>query len=346
MSSFARFIRWKDWGPGKTTILSGLCFYLAAAYQLPFVDFAARFVFFLLFASAQSALGFVLNDRGDRELDHRQGKANPFNALPAHTLRFYVGLVLALAAASGLPFVMRAWFLPLWLVWAFAAAAYSLPPLRFKTRGVPGLAFSFIAQWSLPVLLAFAAFGRAGHADMWLWTLALTASGATLEIAHQRYDRQRDAATRAGTFAVRTPPERLDRLYALAVLFDKLAVGLIAALAVASLVRMSSWWAWGMAAGLAALYLGLLALSLPGAWRALRGGAIQDPYYGSGPSFARLLHETLPNFGLPVALLFAIALKVPAYFVLLSFFAFWRLALGGARFGNLLKVFKRNPQEA
>ena len=326
----ARFVRWRDWGPGKVTLLCGLCFYIAMAYGLAFGAFVLTFVLFLIFASAQSALGFVLNEWGDRDLDQRQGKPNVFNERPRKEGALGLTLTASLALATGLPFLFRPWFGALWLAWAAAAAAYSLEPLRFKTRGAPGLAVSFIAQWSLPVLLAFAAFERLGHLDVWALALALTLSGATLEIAHQRHDRRRDMGAHARTFAAGLAESAIDRAYAIAVAVDKLAIGLVSAVIVWALVSMDAWWSFALAAGISAMYLALLIVTLPGAIKAIHSGATQDPYYSEGRSAAKLLHETFPNLALPMALATATAIRAPQYAIVLILFGVWRVGLGNA----------------
>jgi 4-hydroxybenzoate polyprenyltransferase len=325
----SHFTRWRDWGPGKVTLLCSLCFYIATAYRLSFGTFALTFVLFLLFASAQSAAGFVLNDWGDRDLDRKQGKPNVFNEWPYREGVVGLTVMLGVALATGLPFITRPAFALLWGVWMAAAAAYSLEPLRFKTRGLLGLAVSFTAQWSLPVFIAFAAFERLGGLDMWGLALALTVSGATLEIAHQRYDRWRDAGAQAHTFAV-SLSTRIDHIYAIAVALDKLAIGLVVALVALSLTSLGSVWSLVLAGGVMAIYLALLALTLPAALRAIGGGTIQDPYYSEGRSAAQLLHQTLPNFVLPMTLAFAATLRMPQYGIVLVLFGIWRIILGGA----------------
>jgi len=85
-------------------------------------------------------------------------------------------------------------------------------------------------------------------------------------------------------------------------------------------------------------FLILFVLTFPDGWHALQGKKIQDPYYTTGPSIPRLLHETLPNFGIPFTLVFAMCLKFPAYFILLIFFILWRLALGKANLATLFEA--------
>ena len=336
----SHFTRWRDWGPGKVTLLCSLCFYIATAYGLSFGTFALTFMLFLIFASAQSAAGFVLNDWGDRDLDRKQGKPNVFNVRPYREGVVGLTVMLGVALATGLPFITRPAFVLFWGVWMAAAAAYSLEPLRFKTRGLPGLAVSFTAQWSLPVFIAFAAFERLGSLDMWGLALALTVSGATLEIAHQRYDRLRDASAHAHTFAVGLST-KIDRTYAVAVVLDKLAIGLVVALVFWDLAAMGRAWSFTLAGGVSVVYLVLLMTTLPTALRAIGGSTIQDPYYSEGRSAAQLLHQTLPNFVLPMTLVFAAMLLMPQYGIVLVLFGIWRIILGGADWRWPLRIIQK-----
>lgn len=333
VSQIARFIRWRDWGPGKLTVLWSLCFYIAVAYEIPFGRFALTFLVFMIFAGTQSALGYVLNDWGDRALDRRQFKYNGFNGMSNLECILTLTLVLVTALVSGLPLALRPGFTLLWITWVAITAAYSLEPLRLKTRGLAGLLVSFVAQWFLPVLLTFAAFEVAGGSDMWIIAIALTISGAALEVGHQRWDRERDAITRAETFAVTLSNEKVSRFYALMLLLDKIAIGMIIAVIVSTLLTLGQPWLFELAIGIILLYAGLVIATLKNAVRAMQGGELDDPYYGPravAPTPAQFLHQTLLNFFVPVILGVALTLQAPLYAIMLGLFLVWRVVLGGA----------------
>jgi 4-hydroxybenzoate polyprenyltransferase len=331
IGQIAQFIRWRDWGPGKLTILWSLCFYIALAYAKPFNEFALTFLVFMIFAAAHSALGYVMNNWGDRELDRKQFKPNPFNGRTQLESTLALTMMLLMAFVTGLPLALRPGFGLLWFAWVASAAAYSIEPFRLKTRGAVGLAVSFVAQWFLPVLLTFSAFDVSGW-DMWVLALALSISGATLEIAHQRYDRERDRITRATTFAAVIDERRLNRIYTIAVVLDKLAIGSVITIAIIALLRAEIEWGRALAVGLGIAYLALLMVTLKDSLDALAGRGVDDPYYGMriGPSPSQMLHETLLNFALPVCLGVAVTVMNPLYGILLALFLLWRLALGGA----------------
>lgn len=330
LTSIGNFIRWRDWGPGKLTILMSVCLYIAITYEMSFSQFAPTFLAFLFFAASQSALGYVLNNWGDRELDRRQFKYNAFNGKSRLEGLLAISLVAVIAFGAGLPLALRPGFAVLWLAWVAVAFAYSLEPIRLKTKGLAGLAASFVAQWSLPVLLAFAAFETAGHRDMWLLAAALTVYGATLEISHQRQDRIRDQATRAGTFATTLAHRKMERLYAIFLMLDKLAVGVVVAVVAVALRQIGTDWADSMALALGLVYFILLVASLGGVIRSFRHTITVDPYSVQEPSLEKFLHEALLDFLVPVFLAIAASILSPLYAVILGVFLVWRLALGKA----------------
>lgn len=331
LGAVARFTRWRDWGPGKIPVLCTILFYIGLANRQVSASFVLDFALFVLYATLHSALGYVANDWGDRALDARHGKPNAFASLTrTQGVVALVGLLL-LAFLSGLPFARRQMVLPLWLGWAFFALAYSLPPLRLKERGAWGLGFSFVAQWSLPVLLAFAALGQFGGWDMIVFALAVTVSGATLEVAHQRWDRAHDLSTQTGTWGTRTSPTQLDRLFAAALFLDRMALWAVlitfmvkfAPVAVGSL---------SLSPGLplVGIYVVLFVASLYETICASRRGELLDPYYDSQRSATKLLHETMPNLVVPAYLMVLAAVHQPVNWLLLVAFLFWRLVLGQA----------------
>jgi len=325
LSRLAARLRFSDWGPGKIPVLCTVLAFIGLAGGNWGRPYALEFVLFLIYAAAHSALGYVANDLGDRRIDRAQGKTNAFDGLSAAAGGLFFGALLLVALISGLPFAGRPWFVPLWALWTLSALGYSLPPVRLKERGAWGLGISALAQWTLPVFLAFAAMGRFRGWEMFVFALAATASGAALEAAHQRCDRERDRGTSTATLGARMGNRALDRLYATMLLLDKAALGLVA-LIVAFGLPASPRLGWP----LLAVYLVLLVASLIETVVFRRRGGLADPYYGTGRSASTLLHQTFPNLVAPFWLLLMLALHQPVCTLLLAGFLFWRLVLGGA----------------
>jgi 4-hydroxybenzoate polyprenyltransferase len=327
----SNFIRWRDWGPGKIPVFCTLLAYIALANHNFAMGFLIYFVLFMLFAVIHSALGYVLNDWGDREIDRLHGKPNAFENLSHFQGIAALAILFIMALLSGLPFVRRPFVLPLWLGWAFFALAYSLKPLRLKERGIWGLGFSSVAQWTLPIILTFAAMERFGKWDMIVFAIANTISGATLEVAHQRYDRAYDLSTQTNTFGMRTDPAKLNRLYVVALFLDKIALGVVLItifVGIAPLTQGTGVIRLGVP--LLAIYLALLAIALFENIRASTKGEFLDPYYSNKHSANKLLHETMPNLALPGYLLLLVTIFQPVNGILLLAFLCWRLMLGQA----------------
>ena len=183
----SRFLRWQDWGPSKVPLISTVCFYLTLTYGQRSLALALTLsLAFVLFAASHSALAYVLNDWGDRFSDRERGKWNAFLGLSQRRSLLALGMLVLVAALSAGPFVGKSWFIPLWLLWMVAAASYSLPPLRLKEHTPWRQGVEILAQWVLPVCLAFAGFGHFGSWDMILYALVLAAAGTSLDWSHVR----------------------------------------------------------------------------------------------------------------------------------------------------------------
>ncbi len=341
INKIAKFIRWPDWGPGKIPVFCTLLAYIALANCNFSTTFVIDFALFIVFASVHSALGYVVNDWGDREIDRLHGKSNAFENLSHSQGIATLAVLFVIALISGLPFIRCSFVLPLWLSWAFFSLAYSLKPLRLKERGAWGLGFSSVAQWTLPILLTFAAMERFGRWDMVVFAIANTISGATLEIAHQRYDRSRDLSTKTNTFGTRINSTKLDRLYSIALLLDKTALfGVLIAISIVivPLTKESGWIL--LRFPLLTIYIILLIIALFENHRSSAKGFFLDPYYSTERSANKLLHETMPNLVVPGYLLFIATIIQPFNVILLLAFLYWRLVLGQADLLWPLKSFQ------
>lgn len=343
IKKLALFTRWSDWGPGKIPVLCMIAYYIGLTYGDLSTAFAIDVVLFVIYASLHSALGYVINNWGDRELDARHGKYNAFNQMTNVQGIAALGTLLFLAFLSGLPFVGRPWVLPLWIGWAFVAFSYSLKPLRLKERGTWGIAFAFLSQWFFSVALVFAAFNHFGGWDMIIFVVATTIGGATLIIGHQRWDRARDLSTGTGTLATRKSASQIDKMYAIVLGLDKIAVGaVIIQIAVgltASIYDGSNM----LAIPLVVMYGLLLAFSLYETYRASRQNVVLDSFYSKNFSrtASKLLHETLLNLIVPTYLILMATLYEPINGVILLLFLFWRLVLGQANWMWPLKALLR-----
>jgi 4-hydroxybenzoate polyprenyltransferase len=176
----------------------------------------------------------LVNDHFDRAEDKRAGKPNRLSPLSTAT----VALLFALAGGAGLSFLwmwrdgigLAAAYLGSWI----AFTAYSAPPARLKTRGLPGVLADATGASLLPcilaVLLAGSATGRAPD-PAWFAAVAAWAFGWGLRgiLWHQIADLEQDRSANVRTFAQRHGAQSARRL-SLGVAFPLELAGLAALL--------------------------------------------------------------------------------------------------------------------
>jgi 4-hydroxybenzoate polyprenyltransferase len=196
-------------------------------------------VFFLLVG------GYAVNDVADFRQDRIAGTdargpgPRRSHSLSASIATLSLGTILIMAAADGV------------LARAVAGGSillgveYSLPPLRFKERGIWGILVGAAAQRPALFLVWVATHGVWDRLDAVL-TIWLLLVGLIGMLGHQVLDRRRDRAARVGTFVFRKGP--------------RFALGLGAACAIAAgvttvapLVLMPFARAWPVTAVLAAM---------------------------------------------------------------------------------------------
>jgi 4-hydroxybenzoate polyprenyltransferase len=321
-----RYLRWSDWALSRIPLLCMVGSYLALVHGRQSMKSLADFLLFtFVFASSNSAFGFLINDLGDRELDRRHAKRNTFLEIGTTKAGYLLAAVIALMVLSGLPFLGRPYFASLWALWWLAAIAYSLPPLRLKERGAVGIAATSVAGWTLPVAIAFAALEAGTAWELWMFLLATTVSGATLELAHQRHDLPNDANTKTGTLAVNLGQRKIDKIYLWALWADRIAVGIVLFMVIfrSQDFELKVNGPAVLAASLIFIYVAAL-LNMSG--RLIKGDEV-DPYYGQRTTSDRILHDIMPNFLIPAFLLTQLTLQSPIWSTALLVFLFWRLLL-------------------
>jgi 4-hydroxybenzoate polyprenyltransferase and related prenyltransferases len=318
-------LRFTDWALSKIpmvcTVGAALCL---SEQQTSWQNVWNLLIFCFLFAPASAAFGFLINDLGDRELDALHRKRNTFTDLGNKKAAWVVIATAVLMLAATIPFWNRWEFLGLFFLWLLVTTAYSLPPLRMKERGAAGVAASTIAQSLLPIFIASTAL-TANGVTLWLLiplALCSTVCGATLELAHQRYDRQRDSSTNTPTWAVRLGITKFDRLYKFSLTMDRFAVG--AVLTVLSVLAFAGGNLIGMVsiAVVFGLYLSsFVAVSLRDK------NTFVDPYYGNRTLADRLLHDLIPNLLIPAHALLCLVLLSPHWLVPFGCFVAWRVLI-------------------
>ncbi len=314
MKKIWTLLSWRNWGIIRyNSIWQNLAalFYIALKGQLFNLTFIGQVGLFFLFSTIMTGYGYLINDLADIELDRRHGKSNVFHKTGKLRAAIIVLAALLVGALFGLPFLRRPGFLLIWALWTGAATFYSLPPLRLKTRGLPGLATTIIAQQTLPTALLFAAFGDLLSWGALIFILFSTARGVSSDVSHQMRDWVNDAGTGTTTFAVRYGYNTVQTVYALSLEIERLALGGVMALLLFDLPPLTllwSGWRMPMALPLVLLYAPLYLLTFGRSWRALHQGRLtaEDPYSEERQARVKdalhVIHHPLPSVLTPLYL--------------------------------------------
>lgn len=331
LKNLARLLRWRDWGPGKVSAGCTVVVYISLVKHDFSYTLTGKIILLMIIAGIHGALGYLVNNWSDRTIDRLHGKSNVFSNMRSFSAMALLLVVFAVACLSIVPFLSYPWVLPLWVIWFLTMLTYSLKPFRFKERGGWGILISTLAQWTLPVLLAFAVMEKVGGWEMLVLAGAYTASGVTLEIGHQRWDRLRDQKTNTGTLGAALKAETVDRIYAKVLMLDKIAIGaIILIVSLGILPNTSILQRLVLMSPILIIYIAMLFVAAYEGIMESSKGCFIDPYFAEGRSANKFLHETIPNLILPGYLLLVLAVHQPFNITLLMFFLFWRLVLGDA----------------
>jgi 4-hydroxybenzoate polyprenyltransferase len=314
------FFSWRHWGIVRYNSvwqnLSAL-FYVVLAERLFNLNLIGRVGIFFLFSTCMTAYGYLVNDLADMELDRLHGKSNAFHGMSRGQAVVIVLATLLLGSLFGLSFLNRPWFVPVWLLWILTATCYSLPPLRFKEHGLIGLMATIAAQQTLPTALLFATFGQLASWGALVFVLFSTVRGTSSDIGHQIRDWSHDVSTGTGTFAVQRGYSAIQRVYAVSLEAERLALGGVLVLLLFDLppvVLPLLNWQMALAWPLALFYVLLYVLTAGRSWRALRVGCLEnhDPYDEARQASTRdalhVIHHSFPSVLVPLYLALCMAL--------------------------------------
>ncbi len=205
ISFIKKYLGWRNWAVlTYNSIFENLfvLFYILLREQHWQYEHLAAVLIFLVFSMFSTTYGYLINDYADMELDKAHGKANTFSGDRRGKALAVTMLFLFLSIVSGWYFSDHNDFLLIWFIWIFISSFYSLPPLRFKERGKPGLILVVLAQRLLPTLLVFTAFGFQRVGEIVLLTAYVFFRGLSSDVNHQLEDYENDVKTGTKTFAV------------------------------------------------------------------------------------------------------------------------------------------------
>jgi 4-hydroxybenzoate polyprenyltransferase len=321
-------VRAGEWWEYKLVPIVSAFYATAVVLGVPLVELWPAAVMMLLSLLPGAAYVSVVNDLTDRADDAAAGKRNRTIGKPAFVIAAWLlltigmGVVFAWIWRRDLPLV--GCYLAAWL----AFSLYSIPPFRFKTRGLLGVFCDACGAHLFPTavaaILPFRAAGRPLQAP-WLaavcvWAFAYGVRGI---LWHQLTDRENDRSAGVRTFAQRHAPETVARLGT----FVAFPLELLALAAMLWQLRS----AWPLA--FFAPYLWLC-------WRRRAEWRMNAVIVAPKPHFFIVLHEYYDVF-FPLALLLAAAFADPRDFLVLAA----HLLLFPARLGQtIIDVRKLRPR--
>ncbi len=241
----------------------------------------------------------LINDATDRDDDLAAGKQNRL----ANHSRTYAAVLIAATGAAGLAFSVLwrrdALLQPLYLAAWLAFSLYSLPPFRWKARGILGVIADASGANLFPTLVAVVVtFRWAGHPVSVPWMVAVGVwafmNGLRGILWHQLSDAEHDRQAIVRTFAQRHDARWIARLGALVILPIEVA-GLAAML----------WQMWSV------IPVIFLALHVRLTVARVRTWNIHAVIVAPKPRYLIVLHEYYDGF-LPLSVLCAATLRCPA----------------------------------
>lgn len=155
-------LRIRDWWQFKLTPPLALFLATLVAAGEPLLPRWLDMLALLAGIAICAAFVSLINDYCDREEDARSGKANRVAAFPVGVARTMLILVVGAGVAIAVAWRDEPAALFLYAGSWIAFAAYSAPPMRLKTRGLPGVVADALGSTMFPVLLAVVLAGPPG----------------------------------------------------------------------------------------------------------------------------------------------------------------------------------------
>jgi 4-hydroxybenzoate polyprenyltransferase len=235
-------VRAGEWWEYKLAPILAAFYATALTLQVPVSTLWAAALTLLLALVPGAAYVSVINDLTDYDEDLAAGKRNRLLGRS----RAYAAMLVAITVGAGVVFCILwrndALLLGVYLAAWLAFSLYSLPPFRFKARGILGVLGDASGAHLFPSLVAvILAFREADRPVSAAWLAAVgawaLANGMRGILWHQLTDRDNDRVAGVRTFAQLHPPHVAARLGTFAVFPLELA-GLAA-----MLWQMRSGWA-------------------------------------------------------------------------------------------------------
>jgi 4-hydroxybenzoate polyprenyltransferase len=326
IGSFFTFVRWSAWATSKIPLLLACMYYAALSRPALGPAVILEMLGLILILCLYAAFGYAINGLSDRKVDRLAGKPDKLGEMPeARVQAFFwsvlgAGILVPLAIYRDRPAVLA--------ILAFSyllAAGYSLRPVRFKERGLLGVAAAALAQRTLPAVLVFAAM------QYWDWAaiaicMLSTVIGLRYILIHQILDEAGDRRSGVATVATAYGGDRLR-----VILERQLLPAEIGLAAVTVALISTSYWV-------------LLPVSLAYLVWLLAQYATQRPGDEGSAFSIETYNKALENYYglyLPLALAVLLAAEDAAFWSVVAFTLAWRSRLIGREFRNFGTVARR-----
>lgn len=155
--------------------------------------------------------GFLINDFFDQSYDITAGKKRAVNELPKIV---FIGIILSVIFISALHllYLKNVSYIVIYSISYLLATLYSAPIIRFKERGLAGVAINALIEKMLPVLAIFAFFNHFGI-DTYMFLIISFLLQVIEIISHQIYDYENDRKTGIRTLVVDIGLDRALKIY-------------------------------------------------------------------------------------------------------------------------------------
>jgi 4-hydroxybenzoate polyprenyltransferase len=301
--------RWKEWFDSKVPLFFVAFYYLCLNTTIPTEQVILRFVLSTAFGCAYLAFGYFINDYFDRDLDRAAGKQKAIQFLSDSTILILLTILGLFGSIIALMVIQNKIIAVLFVAVAyFLGIYYSKPPIRFKERGVWGLAVASFAQRAVPVLLMFVMFQHYEFDSLFL-LLLFALIGLRWILVHQFIDLKNDQCSGISTFATQSGYKKQTIWLTKWVVFP-LELVCLAPLLYFTAVHLSIFWF------LPILY-GLVVLANWFLWK-----DHDQPYRFT--TFARQPLEDFYYVYWPLGLVLILAFRQPIFWFLFLFNLFWQ----------------------
>jgi 1,4-dihydroxy-2-naphthoate octaprenyltransferase len=296
--------RRREWWDSKIALAAGVAYATAVREHDRLLARVPAIAAALLGLALAAVFVSLINDLSDLDLDRRSGKPNRLAGRTGVGVAAVVATVLAMAALAVLVWREHPLDLALYAGVCAAFTLYSVPPLRLKLRGLPGVLADAAGAHVLPHLLMVAVVlgdGRRPFAGTWVWAVGVwsAAYGVRGALWHQLSDLGSDRAVGAGTFARRHPAAARDLVVRVA-----LPVELVALVVVMVLSRSP------LPFAMLALYAAVVA-------EAQRRGSFLLTMLPAGAGYRILLHDFYAAY-FAIGFLLAATLRNPEDVVIVA----------------------------